>query len=263
MYNTDLPRRAELPTSAQLKRSTGIASAIAAAILVLVVLPSEYAIDPTGVGRMLGLTEMGEIKTQLAQEAAQDAAATAAATPTGVGAATDQAVIARLDRIETVLRDLGRGISTGSIAASAPQGEEPMVNSVSEVIAEPDPVVEQPAEDRFAALSVTPAGETWQDELSFDLPPGEGVEVKMVMREGEQAQFHWTANGSVVNYDTHGDGGGNSVSYEKGRSVPEQAGALQAAFTGNHGWFWRNRTGDPVTLTVRTRGAYSDIKQVR
>src|SRR3546814_17950651 len=40
----------------------------------LVVLPSEYGIDPTGIGRVIGLTEMGAIKMQLAEEAAADAA---------------------------------------------------------------------------------------------------------------------------------------------------------------------------------------------
>ncbi len=74
MYNTDMPKRAELPSSAQLFRSTMIAIAAAAAILVTVVLPAEYAIDPTGVGRALGLVEMGEIKAQLAHEAEQDRA---------------------------------------------------------------------------------------------------------------------------------------------------------------------------------------------
>jgi hypothetical protein len=44
----------------------------AGALLVTVVLPSEYGIDPTGAGRILGLTEMGEIKMQLADEAAAD-----------------------------------------------------------------------------------------------------------------------------------------------------------------------------------------------
>ncbi|WP_241427577.1 HupE/UreJ family protein [Fertoeibacter niger] len=45
--------------------------------------------------------------------------------------------------------------------------------------------------------------------------------------------------------DTHGDGSGNSISYEKGRAVPADAGELTAAFTGNHGWFWRNRGDAP------------------
>src|SRR5215212_2969877 len=74
MYNTDMPTRAELPSSAQLVRSTLIAAGVAAALLVTVVLPSEYGIDPTGAGRALGLAEMGEIKTQLAEEAAADQA---------------------------------------------------------------------------------------------------------------------------------------------------------------------------------------------
>ena len=49
MYNTDIPTRAELPTSKQLLRSTIIAVFAAAAILITVVLPAEYAIDPTGI----------------------------------------------------------------------------------------------------------------------------------------------------------------------------------------------------------------------
>lgn len=69
MYNTDLPNRIELPSSKQLLRSTIIAIIIAAVVLVTAVLPSEYGIDPTGIGRMLGLTEMGNIKMQLAAEA--------------------------------------------------------------------------------------------------------------------------------------------------------------------------------------------------
>jgi hypothetical protein len=51
MYNTDLPNRTELPSSKQLLRSTIIAIIIAAALLVTVVLPSEYGIDLTGIGR--------------------------------------------------------------------------------------------------------------------------------------------------------------------------------------------------------------------
>jgi hypothetical protein len=64
----------------------------------------------------------------------------------------------------------------------------------------------------------------------------------------------------VVNYDTHGDGSGQKISYEQGRGVPDQAGELTAAFTGNHGWFWRNRTDAPVTVTLRTAGDYAEMK---
>jgi hypothetical protein len=82
MFNTKLPTINELPTSRQLLRSTVIAIGVAAALLTTVVMPSEYAIDPTGIGRVLGLTQMGELKETLAEEAAADAAAQlSAATP--------------------------------------------------------------------------------------------------------------------------------------------------------------------------------------
>lgn len=77
MYNTDLPTRAELPSTATLLRSTAVAALIAAALLITVVLPAEYGIDPTGIGRVLGLTKMGEIKTALSVEATADKAAPA------------------------------------------------------------------------------------------------------------------------------------------------------------------------------------------
>lgn len=77
MYNSDLPNRAELPSSKQLLRSTVIAILVATVLLVTVVLPSEYGIDPTRIGRVLGLTEMGEIKMALAAEAQKDRAAQA------------------------------------------------------------------------------------------------------------------------------------------------------------------------------------------
>ena len=70
---------AEPASPGRLLRSTLIALAVAALLLTTVVLPAEYGIDPTGVGRVLGLTRMGEIKTRLAKEAAADAAADAAA----------------------------------------------------------------------------------------------------------------------------------------------------------------------------------------
>ena len=72
MFNSEKPVPEELPSTAQLLRSTIIALVAAIVILVTVVLPAEYAIDPTGAGRVLGLTEMGEIKESLAKEAEDD-----------------------------------------------------------------------------------------------------------------------------------------------------------------------------------------------
>lgn len=253
MYNTDLPNRADLPSSAQLRRSTWIAGISATAILAFIVLPSEYAVDPTGVGRMLGLTQMGEIKVQLAEEAAQDAAM-AAAPQSAAAPVPDLQIAERLSRIEGMLVKIA-----DSERVALPAETEPTAPPEAAI-----PAGETPASERFAEIAPaagTQASSEWRDDFSFVLTPGEGKEIKLVMQEGEEAEFYWTANGGVVNYDTHADGGGNTVSYEKGRAVPEQRGTLQAEFTGNFGWFWRNRTDADVTMTLRTRGGYSEMKR--
>ncbi|WP_299624035.1 transmembrane anchor protein [Pelagibius sp.] len=227
MYNSNKPSPSDLPSTGRLLRSTAVAMVAAAAILVTVVLPAEYGIDPTGAGRILGLTEMGEIKVQLAAEAEADRAEANAET-------------ARTD------------------AAPLPT---PQAMPETPTAVEPNPDNPEPAVDRLATAPATEPA-PWRDEISITLAPGQGTEVKLVMRAGAKARFEWTANGGLLNYDTHGDGGGNKISYEKGRGVPGDEGELEAAFDGNHGWFWRNRTDRDVTMTLRTEGAYLEMKRV-
>lgn len=210
MYNTDIPSRAELPTTKQLLRSTIIALIVALVILLTVVLPSEYAVDPTGVGQWLGLTEMGKIKKQLAAEAEADALYLA-----------EQTYEKSMD-VELV------------------SAEQPVV-----------------PEQSFVAETLI-----WRDTVDILLTPGQGTEVKLVMAEGTTARFSWNGVQGPLNYDTHGDGGGRSISYEKGRNVRSAEGELTAAFTGNHGWFFRNRTSVNITLILRTAGDYDEIKRV-
>lgn len=216
MYNTDLPARADLPTSRQLLRSTLIAIVAAAAILVTIVLPAEYAIDPTGIGRMLGLAEMGEIKAQLAEEADRDRAAG----------------------------------QQGASPAAAPVPDR-RSGLIDRIFAE---FVVGPAAAQSAPVRT--------DEMKVTLKPGEGAEVKVVMTKGAKVNFVWSVAGGVVNFDLHGDGGGQTTSYEKGRGVPGAEGVLEASFDGNHGWFWRNRGTSDVTVTLRTGGQYSEIKRM-
>jgi hypothetical protein len=50
--------------------------------------------------------------------------------------------------------------------------------------------------------------------------------------------------------------------YLKEKMVSSNAGEFTAEFDGNHGWFWRNRSDKDVTITLKTNGQYSDIKQI-
>ncbi|MGA4532052.1 transmembrane anchor protein [Ectopseudomonas chengduensis] len=223
MFNSKIPTLNELPSSQQLLRSTVIALIAAIVLLVTVVMPSEYAIDPTGAGRMLGLTQMGEVKQQLAAEAAADAA-----TPVVAAPAAPQPV-----------------------PQAAPQ---PAVSTAAEATA---PAVAAPA---------VVEAEGQQHEMSITLAPGQGAEIKLEMLKGSKVNYFWTANGGLVNYDTHGDPYNAPREfyhgYGKGRATPEDQGVLEAAFDGKHGWFWRNRTSKPVTVTLRTEGNYIAIKRV-
>ena len=202
MYNANKPATSELPSTIQLLRSTVLALMVAVVILLTIILPAEYALDPTGAGRLLGLLEMGEIKTQLAKEAAAD-----------------------------------------KLAVAEPVVAEPVVA---------EPVVAKPVV----------SGPPWRDEIRIILTPGQGAEVKLVMQQGETAVFSWVSVGGPVNFDLHGDASGRSISYEKGRGVSQAYGDLVAEFTGNHGWFFRNRNKREVTVVLSTRGAYAAMKRV-
>ena len=206
MFDSKKPSLEELPTSAQLIKSTIIAAVSALVILVTVVLPAEYGIDPTRIGHALGLAEMGEIKTQLAAEAE-----------------ADRQPAATSDDQSSLLNDV-LGLFVGTAHAQTASSE-------------------------------------WTDQYSVVLTPGEGIEVKLAMEEGAEAEFLWVADNGVVNFDLHGDGpGDNFISYEKGRGEPKDEGVLTAAFTGNHGWFWRNRDRQDVSVTLYVRGDYSEMK---
>ena len=197
MSNVTPPPGVTLPTPRALVRSTLVALAVAAVILVGFIFPAEYGVDPTGLGGVFGLTEMGRIKVQLAEEAAAEDAALLAA-----GEAP---------------------------AAAAPVAQADSTTEVGGVAAEQVTLV--------------------------TLAPGEGKEVKLEMDEGGRATYAWTTDRGVVNYDTHADGVGIDYhGYGKGTSVASDEGVLVAAFDGKHGWFWRNRTRESLTVTLRTSG---------
>jgi hypothetical protein len=200
MFNANRPARSDLPTTRELLKSTVIAAGAAAVLLVTVVLPAEYGIDPTRVGSLLGLTEMGRIKRQLAREAEAE-------------------------------------------------GASPVAASAAATTAVARPVVAAPTGTR-------------SDETTLTLAPDEAAEIKLAMKAGAVARYSWTSSGGKVNFDIHGDRPGVSYHpYGKGSSQREE-GLLTAAFDGSHGWFWRNRSGAPVTIVLKTQGAYAQIKRV-
>lgn len=201
MYNSNIPTDTEVPSTAKLIKSTILAAATAGVLLVTVVMPAEYGIDPTGIGNAIGLKRMGEIKVSLAEEAAADAA-----------------------------KD---------------------TQAVAVVESEPEPEV------------VQEAIATQSHEMSVTLAPDEGTEIKVAMKKGAKVDYVWETNGGKANFDVHGDSKALKINYHnyyKG-SDQKREGTLVAEFDGSHGWFWRNRTKEPLTVTIKTDGEYSSIKR--
>ena len=195
MFNTQKPSENDLPSSSQLLKSTIIALVVAGALLLCVVIPAEYGKDLTGVGELLGLKKMGEIKTRLKQEFLKE----------NIGAK-----------------------------------DELMVESET--------------------------GKENQDVMEFVIAPDEAIEIKLEMKKGSIAKYNWTTKNGGLNYNLHGDGhkgSQRSISYKKGRMTSSDSGELKSEFDGYHGWFWRNRNNESVTVTLETIGDYILIKQMK
>ena len=195
MFNTHKPSENDLPTSSQLLKSTIVAICVGCALLILIVLPAEYGTDPTGVGELLGLKKMGEIKTRLKEDSLKE--------------------------------NIG-------------------------------------AKDELMVESETGKGN--QDVMEFVIAPDEAIEIKLEMKKGSIAKYKWTTQNGGLNYNLHGDGyngSQKSISYKKGRMTNSDSGEFKSKFDGYHGWFWRNRNNESVTVTLETFGDYILIKQMK
>lgn len=205
MINKNIPTNNDLPSMGKLIKSTILAICLATIILITVVLPAEYGIDPLGVGEMIGLAKMGEIKVSLAQEAAVD-----------------------------------MNTNTESTALEAKKVEE----------------VPQEIETENAA-------EVRNDKITLTLKPNEGKEIKLTMAKGATVNYIWYTDGEKANFDAHADSKKLQIkyhNYEKGK-LQKSDGIMEAAFDGNHGWFWRNRTSEEMKVTLEVNGNYTDVLQ--
>jgi hypothetical protein len=177
--------------------AAGIALLVAGLLLVMFVLPAEFAVDPLGVGARTGLLELGEVGKQVD-------------------------------------------------ALNASTATEQTTGQASVIVARDKP---------FQHETVT-----------FDLAPGEGMEYKYRLDKGQALLFSWSAS-VPVEYEAHAepDGAprGYAQSYEKGTDTQQASGTLTAPFPGIHGWYWKNPTNQPITVTLTTSGFYSLAHEFR
>lgn len=198
MENRTVHLEYELPSTKKLLLSTIIALGVAILVLIIFVFPAEYGKDITGLGKLIGLKNMGEIKQSL--------------------------------ELERVAAD----------------------TTVQEV----------PCDEPEQVVTVTESG-LKVDTLRIQLEPGEAAELKLVMEKNAVVDFIWKVNKGHLNFDIHGDRKGlDYYGYRKGNRQTTDSGKLKAAFTGNHGWFWRNRSKVTLEVTLIVNGKYKAVKRV-
>jgi hypothetical protein len=176
--------------------AAGTAILVAGLILVTIVLPAEYGVDPLGTGARLGLLELGVVGQQVEQ--------------------------------------------MNAAAATNASGQTPIIAG----------------QDRPFA----------RETVDFVIAPGQGMEYKYRLEKGRALLYTWKAT-APVNYELHAepDGGprGYAQSYEKRDAVQTASGTLTTPFSGIHGWFWENKTGQAVTVTLESAGFYNLAHEFR
>jgi len=186
------------PAPARLIKTTMAALVAAGAILVTFVLPAEYAIDPLGTGRLLGLTRIA------APAIAVDSS------PAG-----------------------------GAVMAPVSRG----------------PIGEYPGEFKL-------------DVFTIELAPYEYVEYKYRLEKGATLLYSWTASAGVV-HDFHGeraanatDGGPAEESFDK-QNRRQASASYSAPFSGIHGWYWENPSGESIRIRLTSAGFYTSAVEIR
>lgn len=191
------------PSKKSLVKATAVAAIAAAAITVSFILPAEYGIDPTGIGKLTGLTVIAEVGNSEAEK--QDAVIPEVQPTTGSNLLADVSL---------------------------------------------SPVSKQDTEMKSKTMELT-------------LAPGKGAELKAKMLKGQTVVFSWTSNGKALLVDMHGEEVNAKpdeyTSYWLERAQSSGSGNFVAPFDGSHGWYWKNKGTEPVTVTVTIHGFFADF----
>lgn len=184
----------QMPSSIRLFKATMIAIVVAIIILVVVVMPAEYGVDVTGLGKKLGLMKLAN---------------------------------------------------------------SPVVN----VLIEENP--EKQINSSIATKNIWISNEVFKEKtLTISLMPDQGAEIKAIMQQGQNFIYNWQASGKLY-FDMHGEefnaANNEFTSYWENESQDNASGSLIAPFSGTHGWYWQNKTSEPIKVELKISGFYKDV----
>ncbi|ATQ77682.1 hypothetical protein CR152_26625 [Massilia violaceinigra] len=158
----------------------------------------------------------------------------------------------------------GRALGLTKLHSAAAPPVEAAKSAATPAPAPKGSTVSAPGEVRALTIASKQTVAYRADTQEITLPPGKGVEVKTHLAKGATLIFSWkTTKGEALNHDFHGEPvnakGDEFESFILENDVSQSSGALIAPFTGVHGWYWKNKTDEPVTVVLQASGFYTDI----
>lgn len=192
--------------------ATAFALLLGTIVVIGAVLPAEYGLDPTGMGKVIGFDK-------LYQPAEKNNEAT-------VLVAAPQSAI-------KILKLEGGGS---------------------------EPEVVKPEEANYPAPAKQYAERS--DSVLVSLKAGKGKEYKVKMLKHGRLKYEWITSSGIVYADFHGDvkqdNPPKDIYYESFAIAysNNMIGNLLTPYEGRHGWYFKNMTGNDITISIRLKGEY-------
>jgi len=142
-------------------------------------------------------------------------------------------------------------------------GYEHTVNSEELSVSEtPKPTGEGLAET--SGMLMNGSSIKWRDSIEITIPARGEKEYKLQLSKGASFAYSWKTESEALFFDFHGEPKGDTTgyfkSYQKG-TESQSSGSLVAPFTGTHGWYWKNTTRSPVSISLKVSGDYQHIQK--
>jgi hypothetical protein len=103
------------------------------------------------------------------------------------------------------------------------------------------------------------------DSRKIELGPAGEIELKYQIRKGGNLVYSWESTGKVQ-YEFHGEpnagpnGTYQSYAIDDKEGVERGYGSFTAPFSGIHGWYWKNLSQTPITITLLSAGFYTQAE---
>jgi hypothetical protein len=98
------------------------------------------------------------------------------------------------------------------------------------------------------------------DSIDIIIPAGKGLEYKLNMDKHAHVEYKWKTDGEALYFDFHGEPAGDKTGYFESFSITtsnNMQGSLTTPFKGSHGWYWKNKSQQPVTVSLSIKGYYT------